>query len=301
VSGRAGTVPVLFNAGAGTASTDESGLLRELGASRIRLLPTPPAEIRSAAAELVRQGAPIIAVAGGDGSMHAAAGSIARTPTALLPVPTGTLNNFARRVGIESVADAAAALDGGRSVRLPVGIVNDRVFLNTLTFGEYSRIVRMRERYRSYVGKWPAAIVAFTMALASLRRFNASISLEDRTLVRRTPFIWLGMGWGSFPQVPEALERRNRPDLELAILRSTSRSAGLAFLLRLGAGVVLGHRPVRDRSLEVFHTRVLTLDSSHLIDATADGEVLRLHPPVSVRVDDQALRVLCLDRDAADA
>jgi diacylglycerol kinase family enzyme len=294
VSDEAAPVPVLWNAGAGIAETSEALLRRELGEEHVRLVRVDPRRIREAAAALVREGTPIIGVAGGDGSLHAAAGSIARSRSALLPVPTGTLNNFARRVGIGSVADAGAALRGGQVTRLSVGLLGDRVFLNTLTFGEYSRIVRMRERYRAYVGKWPAAFLAFAAACMSVRRFNASITLEGNTLVRRTPFVWLGMGWGSFPQVSEALERRRRPDLELAILRSASRAAGVGFVLRLGVRMIRGERPIRDRALEIFHTRELVVDSSRLIDATADGEVLRLRGPVTVCVLDDALRVVCV-------
>jgi diacylglycerol kinase family enzyme len=50
----------------------------------------------------------------------------------------------------------------------------------------------------------------------------------------------------------------------------------------------------------VVHSRAMTLDSAHRIDATADGEVVRLQPPVEVGVRDAALRVLTGPRLESD-
>jgi hypothetical protein len=104
--------------------------------------------------------------------------------------------------------------------------------------------------------------------------------------------VWVGVGWGSFPRVHEALERRTVPDLEVTVLRPLGAAATLAFLIRLGARMMRGRQPVRDDALEVLHTQSLALDSAHRLDATADGEVLRLRPPVQVGVRPAALRAL---------
>jgi diacylglycerol kinase family enzyme len=290
----AGRVPVLFNAGAGTRETSETQILEAFGSDRIEMRAVAPADLADVTAELVRAGIPIIGIAGGDGTLHTAAQSMVGSDSALLPVPTGTLNNFARRAGIGTLADASRALHAAHVTQVPVGVVDDRYFLNTLTFGEYSRIVRMRERYRPFVGKWPAALFALAATCVRMRRFNVSMTIGDRTFARRTPFVWLGLGWGSFPQVHAALERRSQPDLEIAILRSAKRTAALAFMFRLGAQMLRAARPIRDRALEILHTRELLVDSSHRIDATADGEVLRLQPPVRVAIRDHALRVVSL-------
>jgi diacylglycerol kinase family enzyme len=285
-------IPVFLNASAGPTATDPDRLQRQLGAGIVEVHTVAGAAFRDAIADAVQRGAMTIGVAGGDGSLHAAASAIAGTRAVLLPVPTGTLNNFAKRVGIASIDDAATALRDRHVHALPVGTVNDRIFLNTLTFGEYSRIVRIREHYRRRIGKWPAAGVAFAIAIGSLRRIDVTLTLDDHTFTRRTPFVWIGVGWGSFPRVHEALERRSRPDLEVAVLRSDSKSASLAFMLRLGVRMARRARPIRDTALEILHTRSLVLDAAHRIDATADGEVLRLQPPVSVSVRDDDLRVL---------
>jgi diacylglycerol kinase family enzyme len=285
-------VPVILNASAGLETANADELARRLGAERVDVRMVPPdrlaAEVRAAADE----GAGIIGVAGGDGSIRTAAGILAGSDIALACIPTGTLNHFSRRVGIQDIGDAAIALHEGRTASLPVGIVQDDVFLNTLTFGEYPRIVRIRERFRGAMGKWPAAAVAFVAALFSMRRMRVSLHTANETLVRTTPLVWVGVGWGSFPRVHEALERRSDPDLEVAVLRSDSAFRSFTFLLRLGVRMILGAQPVRDQALDILHTPSLTLDLPHRIDATADGEVLRLSPPVEVGLRPRMLRVL---------
>lgn len=283
-------VVIFLNASAGRSRTEPGELQRQLG--DVDVVVVPPALLQDAVRRAIAEGRTIVGIAGGDGSMHTAAAVLAGTDTVLAPVPTGTLNHFSRRVGIPDLAAAAEALRARRITELPVGRAGEHVFLNTLTFGEYSRIVRIRERYRPRMGKWPAAGVAFATAFFTLRRLRLVITTPDAVLTRRTPFVWVGVGWGSFPRVHEALERRSRPDLEVAVLRSHSAAAGLAFLLRLGVRMARRQQPVRDRALDVLQTRSLTVDSRHRIDATADGEVLRLMAPVEVRLEDAALRVL---------
>src|SRR5688572_3817622 len=287
-------VPIFFNARAGSGA-DEVAVLTNCFSDAVTIIPTDPLLLGAEVRRAVEAGTPIVGVAGGDGSMRSAAQVLVGTETALLPVPTGTLNHFARRCGIPTVEAAAAALRAGSMRTLPVGVTTTAVFLNTLTLGEYARTVRIRERWRRFLGKWPAALIGFNATLLSMRRFGIAMEAEGHSFTRRTPFVWIGIGWGSFPRVHEALERRSQPDLEVALIRSGSRRAGFAFLLRLGWRMIRGEQPVRDPALEVLHTRALTLTASHRIDSTADGEIIRLTPPLDVAVRDNALRVIIGD------
>jgi diacylglycerol kinase family enzyme len=287
----AARIPVLLNAAAGRRAISAARLQRQLGDIAL-VHAVDPADIEATVAGVIRDGTPIVGIAGGDGTMHAAAGALAGSGAALAAVPTGTLNHFARRLGVPTIALAAQAMREGRVQPLPVGVVNGRVFLNTLTFGEYSRIVRLRELHRPRLGKWPAAVLAFGMSLFSMRRFNVTLTVAGHTFTRRTPFVWVGVGWGSFPRVHEAQERRAQPDLEVAILRSDTPWAALAFVLRLGIRMALRRTPVRDGALEILHTRSLVIDAERQLDVTADGEVLKMTPPARIIVEDAALNVL---------
>jgi diacylglycerol kinase family enzyme len=302
-------IPVFLNARAGTRSASAEALHEHFGAA-IAVTIIDPGSLGEAVGAAAAAGEPIVGVAGGDGTMRTAAGALVRTQSALLPIPTGTLNTFARRQGIHDIQTAALALRAGHIRAVAIGTVQDEWFLNTLTFGEYARIVRRRERFRRVIGKWPAALIATAGTLATLRQMIVRLEVAGETLIRETPIVWIGVGWGSFPRLHEAHERRSHPDLEVVVLRSTTKRAAAATLLRLARRLVRDRTPVRDPQLEVLHARALSLArpvsgtpgaviaDGLAIDATADGELLRTSGAVRVAVLDAGLRVMHRPADA---
>src|SRR5690242_13341436 len=99
------------------------------------------------AREAVRGGPPIVVAAGGDGTVNALASLLRGKPTALGILPLGTLNHFARDLGIPlELKDAAAVIAGGRTIDVDVGEVNGRTFVNNASLGLYPAIVQERRR-----------------------------------------------------------------------------------------------------------------------------------------------------------
>jgi len=77
-----------------------------------------------------------VAAGGGDGTVNAVAGAVAGTDTALGVLPIGTLNHFAKDAGIPlELEDAVRNFFTGRVVKLDVGEVNGRVFVNNSGIG----------------------------------------------------------------------------------------------------------------------------------------------------------------------
>ncbi|MDP9348847.1 MAG: hypothetical protein M3P24_06865, partial [Gemmatimonadota bacterium] len=166
------------------------------------------------------------------------------------------------------------------------------VFLNTATFGLYADVVRRRERLRRWLGKWPAAAVAFALRVVRMRRLEVVLDVDGKRLYRKTPLVWVGVGWGSFPRVHEAPEWRRSPDLEIVVLRPRGRFGVVGLLLRFVRHLLRGQRPVEDPALEVLHARQVLIRARRRIGVTLDGEVLRARSPVFVAVQDEALRVV---------
>jgi diacylglycerol kinase family enzyme len=260
-----------------------------------------PEQIDAALAELARAGVPAVGVAGGDGTILSAAEQLAGGTTALAPFPTGTLNHFSRRLGISDLEAAALSLRSDSRARAPVGVMDDRLFLNTATFGVYADVVRLRERWRPLLRKWGAASAALLTAFFRMNQVEVGLEVDGRFLWRRTPLVWVGVGWGSFPFVHEAPERRASPDLEIVIVRPRGRLGTLAFLLRLGVGLRERNQPVEDPALEVLHTRALLIRSVEKIGVTLDGEVTRTRGPIFVAIVDEALPVVAPSLDSPPA
>lgn len=288
-------IPILVNPAAGGRAVNTRRRL-EAALSRHDLSATiteiRPGQLLQVVGALRDAKVPVIAVAGGDGTLRAAAGVLAGSATALAVVPAGSLNSFARRLGIGSLDDGLDALEHGHTVSVSIGIVDDHVFLNTATFGQYATVVRRRERLRPWMGKWPAAGVAFARAIRRLRPVSITIDLPGGTIERETPLLWAGLGRSSFPRARAADVPMDATDLEVVLARVTSRRVAFAFLTRLFIRAVRERPSTDDPAIDIMHTQNLVLRAPGQIEATLDGEVFRFSAPTAVGIQRDALMVV---------
>ena len=123
---------------------------------------------------LAGDGCRAIGVAGGDGSINAAAGVAVEHRIPLVVVPAGTLNHLARDLGVETVDDAIDAVRSGEAAEIDVGWIAGQPFLNTASFGSYVELVDAREALEGRIGKWAALAVA----LARVLRHGTPVEVE---------------------------------------------------------------------------------------------------------------------------
>src|SRR6476659_7540173 len=123
---------ILINVASGSDATNVDELRAKIAEHDVEQC--RPEDLESRVRDARKEGRPFVGIAGGDGSIRVAAEELAHSETALLPIPEGTLNHFARAVGIERVDDAVAA-NATRTVDL--GRVNDRGFVNNSSIGFY--------------------------------------------------------------------------------------------------------------------------------------------------------------------
>ncbi|MDQ1438953.1 MAG: hypothetical protein QOK43_2582 [Acidimicrobiaceae bacterium] len=124
----------------------------------------------------------VLGIAGGDGSVSAAAAAAGDADVPLLVVPGGTLNHLARDLGVAGPEDAVAALRAGRAVAVDLATIDGRTFVNTASFGAYSALVDGRERLEGRIGKWPAMVVALGGVLRSARPVEIELNGRPRSL-----------------------------------------------------------------------------------------------------------------------
>jgi len=88
----------------------------------------------------VQEGAEVLGVAGGDGTVSAVAAVAAAADRPLLVVPAGTRNHFARDLGLDirNPVSALSALIDGVPTRVDLGLVGLHVFVNNVSFGLYA-------------------------------------------------------------------------------------------------------------------------------------------------------------------
>jgi diacylglycerol kinase family enzyme len=238
----------------------------------------------------VQDGCELLVAGGGDGTINTVASVVVARDIPLGVLPMGTLNHFAKDLGIPlELDDAARVVLDGVECRVDVGEVNGRLFLNNSSLGVYPAIVRMRERYRAGgLGKWIAALWA---GLAVLRRnpfMAVRLIVEDQTVVRRTPFVLVGNN--EYRMV--GLHAGSRDSLvgkRLAVyILNAERRIGL---VRLAWQVLVkGIGQVRELDL-ITGPEAMVETRRPRIQVALDGEVLTLQSPLKFRLKPGALRV----------
>src|SRR5205814_7706026 len=114
-------------------------------------------------------------------------------PLAVLPM--GTLNHFARDLGVPADLAAAVrvALNGTRRA-VDVGEVNGRVFVNNASIGLYPAMVHRRNKQQRRLGrsKWHAMLWAVHAVLRTHPFLDLTLTLDGVEHRRRTPFVFVG-------------------------------------------------------------------------------------------------------------
>lgn len=290
-----GPIAVILNPGSGTGTAATADGITDLFAARgltatITLLGDGifvPDVVRQA----IEAGAPAVVAAGGDGTVSAVAAALIGSDVPLGVLPVGTLNHFAKDLGLPLNLEEAVEVVQHRNVRVvDAGEVNGRIFLNNSSIGVYPRLVELRDRYReSGITKWIAAVWA-GLAVLRLRPFmGVRIESPEGVLLRRTPFVLVGNNEyhmsGLHPASRESLtggklavyvmKAQGRPSLLWlawqVLRRGVSETPELDFLSVAKASV-----ETRRRNLQV----------------ALDGEVVTLQSPLRYKLLPGVLRVL---------
>jgi diacylglycerol kinase family enzyme len=286
---------VIMNRGAG-GPDDPQARIVELFATmgeRPRIVqPGDGKDICSAAREAAESGERIIVAAGGDGTISAVAAAVAGTKKILGVLPIGTLNHFAKDLGIPlDLETAVQTIKEGAVATVDAGEVNGRIFINNSNLGIYPRIVERREAQQQRLarGKWTAFLWA---AIQAFRRFpflDLRITLEGKEIFRRTAFLFVGNN--EYEIAGFNLGSRscvNAGKLGLYLSHRTGRFG----IFRLAFRALFG-RVDQEKDFDVFcveEARIETRKRRLLV--ALDGEIERMETPLHYRIRPGALRVL---------
>jgi diacylglycerol kinase family enzyme len=242
--------------------------------------------------KLVQERPGRIVAAGGDGTMNAVASLLAGSGIALGVLPLGTLNHFARDLGIPlELAEAAGNALRGKVREIDVGEVNGRVFLNNSSIGLYPAMVRRREKQRRRLGrgKWQAMLWASLNVLRAHPFLHLRLEVGGAEHRRRTPFVFIGNN--VYRMEGFDIGARERLDGGVLSLYLTARRSRLGLLL-LALRALLG-RLYQGRDFEGGTATRLRIDARHKrLLVALDGEVAAMDLPLDYRIRPRALRVI---------
>jgi diacylglycerol kinase family enzyme len=233
---------------------------------------------------------PVVA-GGGDGTVNAVASKLAGTNTPLGVLPMGTLNHFAKDVGIPLNLEAAIRnLFAGQVINVDVGEVNGRIFVNNSGVGFYPHFVRQREEQerRGYVKQ-----VAFLLALRSiLRRYfrlHTKLHMDQaEALEHVTPFLFVGNNRYRI----SGSQIGTRPTLNSGRLWvCTAPISGRQNIVRVALRTLMGRET--DQNLNAFETEELWVEpGTARVNVSADGEVSIMDAPLHYAIRPHALGVI---------
>ena len=288
------TVPVLLNRRAGTA-TDVARLreaFAEAGIDAAVSALDSGEDPRELARRALEKRPAILVAAGGDGTVNAVADAVRGTDTALGIVPAGTLNHFARDLGIAlDPLEAVRTIAAGRTMLVDVGEVNGACFLNNASLGLYPGIVRERERQQRRLRRSKRAAMLWA-TLAVLQRpplLELRLELDERVHDCRAPFVFVGNNDYQL----EGFDIGKRAQLDAGMLNVyTTRSYSAVGLVALALRAIFGRLRQADDFLES-SARSLHVESRRrrLLVAT-DGEVRAMQTPLDFRIRPRSLKVL---------
>ena len=291
-------VEIILNASAGSGDQEEARrtLAKIFAASNVEAhisLARSGTEI----VELARQAAgasdvQIVIAGGGDGTINAVATELVGTEKTLGVVPLGTLNHFAKDLGIPLELEAAAQnIIDGAVIKVDVGEVNGRIFINNSSLGLYPHIVRHREKQQERLGrgKWFAFFWATLEVFRRYPLFGVRLSADGQEFHRRTPFVFIGNN--EYEMDTFNLGTRsclNAGHLSLHLTRDIGRLG----LVRLALRALFGKlRETND--FDTLCAKEIWIETRRKrLRVATDGEVTVMKSPLRYRIRPAALKVI---------
>ena len=241
---------------------------------------------------IARRNIDIVLAGGGDGTISTAASLLMNKKKALAILPAGTMNLFARGLGIPQTLEAALeSFADGEVIAVDMASANGRPFVHQFSVGMHAKMVQLRETmdFGSRLGKMRASVRAAWATIQNPPALKVSLSVGKAEIVTRTTGIGISnnlFGEGHLPYadnpaggvlgiyVSAARRRHHLAKLLLDMLRGRLRQSAHVEVHQADKVVLKIHSTARKFS------------------AVLDGELIRLERETTIKIHPGALKVL---------
>ncbi|HMH92671.1 MAG TPA: diacylglycerol kinase family protein [Streptosporangiaceae bacterium] len=241
-------------------------------------------DVGALARQAVDRGADLLGVAGGDGTQALVAGIAAGRDIPMLVISAGTRNHFALDLGLDR-DDPAAGLDAlggdGVEVRIDLGEIAGRTFVNNASFGAYAQVVQS-PAYRD--DKAGTALEMLPGLLSGTDGPHLTVRVDGQVILDGPQAVLVSNNPYETDDIA-GLGRRARLDTgQLGVVAVHVQGAAQAAALLRPSG--------RRGSLTALTACEVVVDSDRpQIPVGIDGEALMLPAPVRCTIAPLALRV----------
>lgn len=284
---RRALVIVNRSAGGGDAADRVHARLRQAGLEVVDTdASNPEALIRTV--RRLRGQVDVVVIAGGDGTVRAAAPALVETETPMGLIPLGTANDFARGLGIPTSIDAACErVACGRVRTVDAAVCDGRWFVNDASVGLAVEAVRAADTgAKKRLGRL-GYVASLTSALRKLEPFRVRLTCDGQRHQLTALQVTIGNGrtyGGGLVIGPDAALDDGLLDACIIEPAPWWRLAARVPALRAGRTPAEGVTVIRGQRIRV--------ETDRPMDVTTDGDVTA-RTPVTLSVRPGALRVVC--------
>jgi YegS/Rv2252/BmrU family lipid kinase len=243
--------------------------------------------------------ADVVLAGGGDGTISAAAATLMDSNKALAILPAGTMNLFARSLGIPlSLDEAVSELASGSVRKVDIASANGRPFVHQFSVGMHARLIDLRSKmeFASRLGKIRASVKAAWETIRSPKAIDVTLVLDNAEIEVRATAIGISNNLFGEGHLPYA-EKPDGGILGIYVTVSRQRREIMWLLLNMVLGKWRDNRQV-----EIYQSKSVTLivkSRRNSLKSAIDGELCRLSRETSINIHPGALRVLSPDTQAA--
>jgi diacylglycerol kinase family enzyme len=240
-----------------------------------------------------QRGVDVVLAGGGDGTISAAAARLMGKKKALAILPAGTMNLFARGLGIpQSLDGALRSFTDGRIIAVDIATANGQPFVHQFSIGMHAKLVQMRQKmeFGSRLGKMHASAKAAWATINNPPAMNVTLSIGGAEIETRTTGIGITNNLFGEGHLPYA-DNPAGGVLGVYVTVAQQRAELLKFFFNMARGKWRDNEHVEIHQADKV---VLTINSgaTKKVRAVLDGELIKLDRETTIQIHPGALHVL---------
>lgn len=292
--------PLLFNPNARSQKGKRALQFLMANAQDFVLYATKDADdARALTADFVQQGAPVVLAAGGDGTLNAVIQELAGSETSLGVLPAGTMNVFAREMGIpvpnmqtSNLSKALEIIDAGHVKDVDLFVANGQPFVQMAGVGFDAQVIEdTTVESKNLLG--PLAYLMSAVKLLGDKPPKMKVSCADgREFDGVAVLVGNGALYGGHVKL---FSKACNEDEMLDIL--IFKESGYKFVLDSIKGIA-GVIDLVGSSVEYVQADAFTVSSDRDVPVEVDGEYVGRCEEVSFKPAERKLKVLAPIRES---